>query len=761
MKADKKMTNVAQGKSNVLQKTKDDERLRAAFALNMCMVSLSQIVDYADTNVMRQEYDAILNNLNMENIIKDESMLVALRQILDTCHFYLLHAKDKDILKKRQAARIKSALGKALGGGNVFALFGTPNPWALAAGVGALVGVAAIKYKSERQKAILENEIEEWELDKTALEQLHNLRRQLFETAWRLSDAYGFPDEYRLTETTIKIYDDILADPVPVNRYERLALIEDWFKAYPLFHYYKARAALEASYEGREVGDGQKEIAYAQKAADSLKVFFEMKSFNNLLREDLLSAAAYLDFAALCKTRAKMLVAVDNARKIAGLDCEVIQNCAFRYLLLLDGSANIDGALSKAEVASCQKSAEWCLKLLMSENYNAELNGHALSRLYKDLKDKTSYTILRSVVAARHGFAFKWIEPWDEHDAAQEWSSYCAGDVRNVIAAYLDGRTRLVLGDFFRAVRADCASGNWNELLALKKKAWPEKAKVHSSKGVEADLESALLMNYHDPVNNDGDQSYAKYLVAGAAAGALLTLPFGGGLGLALRLGLIGKDVLFTGGAWAAAMAGYSAAGTLGAIGSLAYKMCRDKMYDYAFIDPDAGSYVASVLNNCVSRLAGYETRGDFNMVKKSLDNLVDAMKKVIDESSKTQACTLWLYNHDPDAPLSQGAEQLLKVEERLCEFVATAADAISKVLDEVVSPSNDDVRFLMGCTMSQKLPDSLRLAYGLEQQGDIMRMRAASEGFVDAHRALPQYFTKIKPLGEGVKSISIDGLYD
>ena len=73
----------------------------------------------------------------------------------------------------------------------------------------------------------------------------------------------------------------------------------------------------------------------------------------------------------------------------------------------------------------------------------------------------------------------------------------------------------------------------------------------------------------------------------------------------------------------------------------------------------------------------------------------------------------------------------------------------------------DDDIRFFMGCTTPQKLPDALRLAYGLEQQADIMRMRAAAEGFVDARMALPQYFTKIKPLGAGVKSISIDGLYD
>ena len=80
--------------------TTNNEQLKAAYALNMCMVSLSQIVDYNDINILKQEYDAILNNLNIENIIKDEAMLEALKKILDTCHFYILHEKDKELLKR-------------------------------------------------------------------------------------------------------------------------------------------------------------------------------------------------------------------------------------------------------------------------------------------------------------------------------------------------------------------------------------------------------------------------------------------------------------------------------------------------------------------------------------------------------------------------------------------------------------------------------------------------------------------------------------
>ena len=43
-----------------------NEQLRAAYALNLCTVSVAQIIDYNDIGILMQEYDNILNNLNME-----------------------------------------------------------------------------------------------------------------------------------------------------------------------------------------------------------------------------------------------------------------------------------------------------------------------------------------------------------------------------------------------------------------------------------------------------------------------------------------------------------------------------------------------------------------------------------------------------------------------------------------------------------------------------------------------------------------------
>ena len=60
----------------------DEEKIKAAYALNMCTVSVSQIIDYDDVNVLEQEYEAILNNLNLEQIPKDEALLHILKQLL-------------------------------------------------------------------------------------------------------------------------------------------------------------------------------------------------------------------------------------------------------------------------------------------------------------------------------------------------------------------------------------------------------------------------------------------------------------------------------------------------------------------------------------------------------------------------------------------------------------------------------------------------------------------------------------------------------
>ena len=69
-------------KKTVEKEYNDEEKLRAAYALNMCMVSISQIIDYDDLYILEQEYEQILNNLNIEMMPKDEALLKIIKQFI-------------------------------------------------------------------------------------------------------------------------------------------------------------------------------------------------------------------------------------------------------------------------------------------------------------------------------------------------------------------------------------------------------------------------------------------------------------------------------------------------------------------------------------------------------------------------------------------------------------------------------------------------------------------------------------------------------
>ena len=62
----------------------DEEKLKAAYALNLCMVSISQIIDYNDIYILEQEYDAILNNINLEKMPRLDDTTDALA--IAICH---------------------------------------------------------------------------------------------------------------------------------------------------------------------------------------------------------------------------------------------------------------------------------------------------------------------------------------------------------------------------------------------------------------------------------------------------------------------------------------------------------------------------------------------------------------------------------------------------------------------------------------------------------------------------------------------------
>ena len=223
----------------------DREKMQAAYALNLCTVSVSQIVDYDDINILEQEYETILNNLNLKNIPKDEALLDILRRLLETIAFFRIQEGEKKLVEKEYQQTMKNAVWSAVP--NLALLVSGGNPLTMLVSLATQVGIGYMNYRKVRSQANLNEERQKWALQKAAMEQFEGLQQQLFVTAWRLADNYDFPDEYRLTQRQIKQYDTILMDSDEIRKYERLDSIKDKFVAYPPFWYYLGNTAISIS----------------------------------------------------------------------------------------------------------------------------------------------------------------------------------------------------------------------------------------------------------------------------------------------------------------------------------------------------------------------------------------------------------------------------------------------------------------------------------------------------------------------------------
>ena len=218
----------------------DLQKIKAAYALNMCTVSVSQIVDYNDEYILEQEYEAILNNLNLEQMPKDEALLDILVRLLNVITFFRIDKIKREQIEKKYQRRIKNAIWSAVPNIGVIV---AGDPLTVGLSLATQVGIGYMNYRREKASAMADKEESEVELRITALEQFNALRRELFTTAWRLADKYDFPDKYRLTERQITQYNKILMDTNELRKYERLMAVQDKFEAYLPFWYFMGHSA--------------------------------------------------------------------------------------------------------------------------------------------------------------------------------------------------------------------------------------------------------------------------------------------------------------------------------------------------------------------------------------------------------------------------------------------------------------------------------------------------------------------------------------
>jgi len=409
----------------------DIDKLKAAYALNMCTVSISQIVDYNDINILEQEYDAILNNLNLEQMPKDEALLQILKQILDTITYFRIEEVEKEFIEKEYQQKMKNAIWSAVP--NFGVIISGGNPITAVISLASQVGIGYMNYRRNKAECDNEKEKQMWQLRKTAIEQFNGLRRELFDTAWRLADEYDFPDEYRLTEKQIAQYNKILMDNDEIRKYERLYSIKDKFKAYPPFWYYIGNTAKRISESDDETVKENVKADFALKARGYFEEFFKLNKYN-ILREDQIAASGSLEYAEILlkddnPDKAKISECIDKARALCGNAFDVLQLCSVLYL----------------KNNEADKASE-ILSILVNEDYNRIINAQFLSGIYVKEQNKDAYDLLSTRVDQRY------LYPMNPDNSVFE----------NNQRAILANKFAVCLSDFFNKYAIE-----WNKIIPI------------------------------------------------------------------------------------------------------------------------------------------------------------------------------------------------------------------------------------------------------------------------------------------------------
>lgn len=415
----------------------DEEKIKAAYALNMCTVSVSQIIDYSDLNVLEQEYGAILNNLNLEQIPKDDALLHILKQLLDTITYFRIEAGEREMVEKEYQQKMKNAIWASVPNFGMIVAGGSPITMAIS--LASQVGIGYMNYRRNRAEYGMDKELKEWKLQKTAIEQFNGLRRELFDTAWRLADTYGFPDGFRLTERQITQYNKILMDQDEVRKYERLESIKEDFEAYPPFWYFIGNAANYIAGSDLNISDETK-TEYRRKALEYFEKF-ESLNKHNILRQDQLTASCALEHIDLLLLSAKpdmgkIKKLLDGAVKSSKNSNDILELCALTYLKIGE-----------------QDEAAKILRSLVNEDYNRIINAQLLSSIYVYKRSRSEYELLATRVDPDYLYPM----PKDGEDVETLQAEFGRKQ-----KAVLKLKYRLVLEDYLSKYSAE-----WNRITSV------------------------------------------------------------------------------------------------------------------------------------------------------------------------------------------------------------------------------------------------------------------------------------------------------
>lgn len=263
-------------------------------ALNMAVVSVHRILSAQDRIILDAEYQNIINNLSIGNIRSDPEITELYRRLLDVSHSKRLRQDEAEEIRKRYDAqssnRIKYALTEMaeIGRG---VLAGDENAGKVFVGLGRLLSACTAGYFREQADGVNRNinlNAELFRLKTEEMNDFNDLQKQLLSSSWRLLNKYHLPDEYRLVQRALDDFYRAVDEPdTPSRKLRMLQALEDDFRVYPPYWFYRARTALDVgdSYEAGKCFDRFNEVWRPVLRKDPYKLEATKYRINTLLND--------------------------------------------------------------------------------------------------------------------------------------------------------------------------------------------------------------------------------------------------------------------------------------------------------------------------------------------------------------------------------------------------------------------------------------------------------------------------------------------
>lgn len=273
-------------------------QLQVLQSLNQIAVSLTHIITYNDKVVLDQEYNSIINNLNLGKI-PDADIITLLQELMDLLTSSKIQDKDRVHLSRSYEKNVQEELKKRVRS-RIFETDLIINPYTTILNAVLNVGSFYFNYRYKMEDYKKEQEEKLWKIEAGTLQGLNNFYKKLLKHSWELMRRYNFPDEWRLDEKQLSDYISILKEPNLELRYRKLERIEGSFQKFPPYWYYRGQSA-------QEIG----------KKDEALRCFNQFQ----LIHQGILRKDPYAASTAMCKT---VLMAEQAAPENLRSDLEVI-----------------------------------------------------------------------------------------------------------------------------------------------------------------------------------------------------------------------------------------------------------------------------------------------------------------------------------------------------------------------------------------------------------------------------------------------------